>query len=191
MPGRHNVLNALGALACGLDMGAPYEPMRQALGIFSGARRRFQFKGQRAGITVIDDYAHHPTEIAATLAAARTRLPEGGRLVGLFQPHRYSRTQRLAADFGRALQGADIVVVADVYSAGETSIEGVSGQLVFDQVVASGHSQAFYVASLDETPDFLASQLIEGDMLLTLGAGNVYRVGEQLLERLPESPAGV
>lgn len=191
VPGRHNVLNALAALACGLDIGAPYEPMRQALAIFSGARRRFQFKGCRAGITVIDDYAHHPTEIAATLAAARSRLPKGGRLVGLFQPHRYSRTRSLAADFGKALQGADMVIVADVYSAGENLIEGVSGQLVFDQVVASGHAQAFYVASLEETPAFLASHLTGGDMLLTLGAGNVYRVGEQLLERLGDPQVGV
>ena len=181
----------MAALACGLDIGAPYESMRQALAIFSGARRRFQFKGCRAGITVIDDYAHHPTEIAATLAAARSRLPEGGRLVGLFQPHRYSRTRSLAVDFGKALQGADMVIVADVYSAGETLIEGVSGQLVFDQVIASGHAQAFYVASLEETPAFLVSHLPGGDMLLTLGAGNVYRVGEQLLERLAGPPASL
>lgn len=189
VPGRHNVIDALAALACGLDMGVPFEPMRQALSIFTGARRRFQVKGRQAGITVVDDYAHHPTEIAATLAAAQSRLQGSGRIVGLFQPHRYSRTQRLAADFGQALQGADVVIIADVYSAGEQPIDGVSGQLVLDEVLASGHKKAFYISSLDDAPAFLIQHLAEGDMLLTMGAGNVYQVGETLLERL-KTPEG-
>lgn len=186
IPGRHNVLNALGALACGLDIGAPFEPMRRALGFFEGAKRRFQVKGQQAGITIVDDYAHHPTEISATLSAARGQLSAraAGRLVGVFQPHRYSRTMHLAGDFGKALSAMDMVVVTDVYPAGEKPIAGVSGRLVYDQLVAGGHVNAHYIPTLAETRSFLAGHLESGDLFLTIGAGNIYTVGEGLLEDL-------
>ena len=187
IPGRHNVLNALAALACGLDIGAPFEPLRRALGIFEGAKRRFQVKGTQAGVTIVDDYAHHPTEIAATLSAARGRLGgngQAGRLVGVFQPHRYSRTQHLAGDFGKALLATDMVVITDVYSAGERPIDGVSGQLVYDQLIEQGHTNAFYIPTLAETRTFLAQNLVAGDLFLTIGAGNIYTVGEGLLTDL-------
>lgn len=186
IPGRHNVLNALASLAVGLDVGAEFEPMRRALAIFEGAKRRFQIKGIQDGVTVVDDYAHHPTEIAATLAAARGRLSAqtSGRLVGVFQPHRYSRTMHLAGDFGKALLNMDLVVITDVYPAGEKPIAGVSGQLVYDQLVANGHANVHYCPTLADTRRFLAGSLETGDLCLTIGAGNVYKVGEELLEDL-------
>lgn len=186
IPGRHNVLNALAALACGLDIGAPYEPMRRALGFFEGAKRRFQVKGNQGGVTIVDDYAHHPTEITATLAAARSQLTarRAGRLVGVFQPHRYSRTMKLAADFGKALSALDLAVITDVYPAGEKPIAGVSGRLVYEQLIAEGHTNAHYCATLAETRGFLGRELESGDLFLTIGAGNIYTVGEGLLEDL-------
>jgi UDP-N-acetylmuramate--alanine ligase len=197
IPGRHNVLNALAAIATGLDMGVPLEPMARALANFDGAKRRFQVKGEVGGVVIVDDYAHHPTEIAATLAAARGTL--GGtshagqtclRVVTAFQPHRYSRTQALAHDFGAALQGADLLVLTDVYSAGEKPIDGVSGRLVYDAALAQGHRNVHYCATLGELRTFLAGQLLPGDLCLTMGAGNVYRVGEELLGDLtPNSEA--
>jgi UDP-N-acetylmuramate--alanine ligase len=182
IPGRHNILNALGALACALDIGAPLEPLRRALGIFMGAKRRFQVKGIEAGVTVVDDYGHHPTEIAATLAAAReqVRLGGGGRLVGVFQPHRYSRTLHLAKDFGSAL----MAIVTDVYGAGEKPIDGVSGRLVFEALIAQGHANAHYLPTLEGARAFLAERLERGDLFLTIGAGNVWKIGEQVLEDL-------
>jgi len=185
IPGRHNVLNALGALACALDLGAPLEPLRRALGIFMGAKRRFQVKGIEAGVTVVDDYGHHPTEIAATLAAARDQVRVGGgRLVGLFQPHRYSRTLHLAKDFGKALMAADMALVTDVYGAGEPPIAGVSGSLVYEALVAQGHANAHYLPTLEGARAFLAERLERGDLFLTIGAGNVWKVGEWVLEDL-------
>lgn len=184
--GRHNILNALGALACCLDIGAPIEPLTRALASYRGAQRRWQIKGNPAGITIIDDYAHHPTEIRATLAVARGQVDGGfsNRVVSVFQPHRYSRTQALAGQFGPALQGADLLVITDVYSAGEKPIEGVSGLAVWQAAVDSGHRDAHYLPTLDETRAFLSSRLKEGDLFLTLGAGNVWQVGEALLADL-------
>ncbi len=184
--GRHNVLNALGALACCLDIGAPVEPLARALAAYRGAQRRWQIKGRAAGVTVIDDYAHHPTELRATLAVARGQVESGfnSRVVSVFQPHRYSRTQALAGQFGPALQGADLLVVTDVYSAGEKPIDGVSGLAVWQAAVDAGHRDAHYLPTLDETRAFLASRLKQGDLFLTLGAGNVWQVGEALLAEL-------
>ncbi|MEN6626255.1 MAG: UDP-N-acetylmuramate--L-alanine ligase [Candidatus Sumerlaeia bacterium] len=184
--GRHNILNALGALACCLDIGAPLEPLVRALGSYRGAARRWQIKGSPAGVTIIDDYAHHPTEIRATLAVARGQVSSGfnRRVVSVFQPHRYSRTQALAGEFGPALKDTDLLIVTDVYSAGEKPIEGVSGLAVWQAAVDSGHRDAHYLPTLDETRAFLASRLKEGDLFLTLGAGNVWQVGEALLADL-------
>ncbi|MCE5231194.1 UDP-N-acetylmuramate--L-alanine ligase [bacterium] len=184
--GRHNILNALGALACCLDIGAPIDPLVRALASYRGAQRRWQIKGSPCGVTIIDDYAHHPTEIRATLAVARGQVESGfnSRVVSVFQPHRYSRTQALAGEFGPALQGADLLVVTDVYSAGEKPIDGVSGLAVWQSAVDSGHRDAHYLPTLDETRAFLSSRLKEGDLFLTLGAGNVWQVGEALLAEL-------
>ena len=186
VPGVHNVLNALATIACGIDAGVEIESMRRTLAAYGGAKRRFQVKGSCGGITIVDDYAHHPTEIRATLAAARQEVEAGraGRVVGLFQPHRYSRTQALAAEFGAALQGADLVVVTDVYPAGEPPIDGVSGRLVLDAVIGAGHRNAYYCPTLGEARSFFCDHLAEGDLLLTIGAGDVYSVGEQLIDDL-------
>jgi UDP-N-acetylmuramate--alanine ligase len=186
IPGRHNVLNALGALACGLDIGAPEAPMNSALAACEGAKRRYQIKGTAGGVTIVDDYAHHPTEICATLNAACEDVAHGRarRVVALFQPHRYSRTRALAADFGDALLAADLAVVTDVYSAGEPALTGVTGRLIHDALVEAGHHNAFYLETLDAARDFLLTKLQPGDLLLTLGAGNVWQVGEWLLEQI-------
>jgi UDP-N-acetylmuramate--alanine ligase len=189
VPGRHNVLNALAALACGMDLGAPLEPMREALAVFGGARRRFQRKGCVVGVTIVDDYAHHPTEIRATLEAARQEVRAGRvqRIVALFQPHRYSRTLALAEDFGAALQGADVVLVTDVYGAGEPMIEGVSGRLIHDAVVRGGHAEAHYCPTLDDAREEVLRRMRAGDLLLTAGAGNIYTVGERILNETVET----
>ncbi|MBI3735501.1 UDP-N-acetylmuramate--L-alanine ligase, partial [Candidatus Sumerlaeota bacterium] len=137
-------------------------------------------------ITIIDDYAHHPTEIKATLAAARSsvRTAKGRRIVGVFQPHRYSRTANLAHEFGGAFREADMIVVTDVYAAGEDPIEGVSGNNIYAQVVADGHPAVYYIPRTTDVSDFLRSKLSAGDMVFTLGAGDVWRLGESLLEDL-------
>ena len=191
VPGRHNVMNALGALAAGMELGAAMGPMREALGSSVGAGRRFEIKGTAGGVTVVDDYAHHPTEIAATLAAAREQIRGGAyrRMVAVFQPHRYSRTMHLAEDFGRALAGADVVVVTGVYAASEKAIPGVTGRLVFDAVETAvaakgGGAAAHYFEKLDEAREFLRGELNSEDLLLTLGAGNVWQLGEALLGEL-------
>lgn len=186
VPGRHNVLNALAALACGLDIGAEFEPMAEALGSCVGAKRRFQIKGCLDGITVVDDYAHHPTEISATLKAAREQI-DGGchrRVIAIFQPHRYSRTFHLAPDFGLSLQSADIAIVTGIYAASEQPMEGVTGKIVADRVRAGGHPNVHYFEKLDDARDWVRQQLREGDLVMTLGAGNVWRVGEELVSAL-------
>jgi UDP-N-acetylmuramate--alanine ligase len=186
IPGKHNVLNSLGALACGLDIDADREAMCRALTACEGAKRRYQIKGEVGGVTIVDDYAHHPTEIRATLAAACEDVARGRarRVVALFQPHRYSRTRALAGDFGFALLAADLVVVTDVYSAGEPPLTGVTGRLIHDALIKAGHQNAFYLDTLDAARDFLLTKLQPNDLLLTLGAGNVWQVGEWLLEQL-------
>ncbi|OPZ09613.1 MAG: UDP-N-acetylmuramate--L-alanine ligase [candidate division BRC1 bacterium ADurb.BinA292] len=191
VPGRHNVQNALGALACALEIGADYEGLRRGLAEFVGAGRRFQFKGVCGDIAVYDDYAHHPTEIAATLAAARAQIESGraARLVAVFQPHRFTRTQHLADQFGDALDVADVAVVTEVYSAGENPIAGVSGRLIHDRLLALGHRSAQYLPTLDEVRAGLAEIVMPGDLVLTLGAGNIWQVGEGLLAELRERSA--
>ncbi len=189
--GRHNVLNALGALACALDLGAPIEPLAEALAIYQGAQRRWQIKGRSGGVEVVDDYAHHPTELRATLAVAREQVLIGRhrRVVGIFQPHRYSRTRALAVPFGESLRQADLLVVTDVYGAGEKPIDGVSGREVWEAAIAHGHPDAHYLPTLDETRAFLSGRLREGDLCLTMGAGNVWQVGESLLADLESDRA--
>ncbi len=189
IPGRQNVANALAAILTALDVGCPFEAATRALAGYAGAKRRFQVKGTSNGITIIDDYAHHPTEIKATLSAARSALgsKRGRRIVGVFQPHRYSRTASLAPEFGRAFREADLIVVTDVYAAGEDPIEGVNGSSIYNQVVADGHPQVYYVPTTMDVAAFLKPRLASGDMLFTLGAGDVWRLGETILEDLRRS----
>ncbi len=177
IPGRHNALNATAVLLVGQAIGVEREALSRALAEFSGVRRRFEIKGEAHGVLVIDDYAHHPTEIRATLAAARARYP-GRRIWAVFQPHTYSRTEALLADFAAAFEDADRVIVTDIFAARSKEVATVSAS---DIVALSGHAAMRHIASLDQVADFLDGQLAEGDVLLTLGAGDGYLVGERLL----------
>jgi UDP-N-acetylmuramate--alanine ligase len=182
-PGIHNVRNALGALALARHAGATFTDAQTALGMFSGVARRFEELGHARGITVIDDYAHHPTEIAATLAAARG-THEGRRIIAAFQPHLYSRTRDLAGDFGRALAAADVVWVTDVYAAREAPIPGVSGELVASAARAAGASVVAYVSSLEQLRAELLERLRENDVLVAMGAGDIDEMAHSLLASL-------
>jgi UDP-N-acetylmuramate--alanine ligase len=182
IPGRHNVLNATAAVAVGLDLGVEIEVLQTALESFSGPDRRFQVKGKTNGITVIDDYAHHPTEIKAALEAAR-QLGDH-RLVVIFQPHRYSRTQYCFEELARSFYQADVLVIPDIYAAGEDPLEGVDSQRLVEAIKSYGHKNARYVGDFSEIGQTLAPELKPGDVVITMGAGNVWKVGEELLQRL-------
>ncbi len=193
VPGHHNVVNALGALACALAIEVDERPLLEGLQAYEGAGRRFELKGVSNGVTIVDDYAHHPTEISVTLEAARAQVAAGRaqRLVAAFQPHRFTRTQAMAGSFARALRAAELVVVTDVYGAGESPIEGVSGRLVIDELAKLAHDDAHYMPTLDQTRSYLAQRLEPGDLLLTMGAGNIWQVGEALLDGLQVHAADV
>jgi UDP-N-acetylmuramate--L-alanine ligase/UDP-N-acetylenolpyruvoylglucosamine reductase len=182
IPGKHNVLNALGAIALADSLGADFAALARALAVFAGAKRRFETKYLSGRFRIIDDYGHHPTEIEATLATARSLEPE--RLVVLFQPHRYTRTQALADDFGRVLQAADLVFVSDVYPASEPPIEGVNGGTVVDAVRRHGETRAEYLPNLATAHHSVGNQLRPGDLLITLGAGNVHEAGTRIARDL-------
>ncbi|MDA8026543.1 MAG: UDP-N-acetylmuramate--L-alanine ligase [Actinomycetota bacterium] len=173
IPGRHNVMNAAAAIAMAHQIGVPMETSASAISSFLGVARRYQLKGDFNGALVVDDYAHLPSEIDATLEATRSRYP-GRRVVAVFQPHRFSRTQRLASDFAKSLSAADVVVVADVYAAGEVSIPGVSGELI--AVELNGKYpliDVMYHPSRSDLADVVAPLIEEGDVVLTLGAGDI------------------
>jgi UDP-N-acetylmuramate--alanine ligase len=183
LPGRHNVLNATAAAAVGLELDIPFAVVKSALETIDGVQRRMEIKGEAAGVTVVDDYGHHPTEIKTTLEAARGCWPDR-RLVVAFQPHRHTRTRDLWSDFTRAFYQSDILVVLPIYAAGEEPVEGVTAEALFEDIRRFGHKDARYV---DDTPAALAhleETLRPGDVFLTLGAGNVWRMGESLLARL-------
>ncbi|MCP5056537.1 MAG: UDP-N-acetylmuramate--L-alanine ligase [bacterium] len=182
LAGRHNVLNALAAVAVAGEAGVSFQDTSEALARFPGVERRFETKGDAAGIRVIDDYGHHPTEIRATLAAARG--VHSGRLVVVFQPHRYSRTRDLFEDFAAAFHEADVVWVTEIYAAGESKLPGVEGLTLADAVRARGHRDVRFAADLATLPDRLVPELRPGDWVLTLGAGDVTRLGPRLLAAL-------
>jgi UDP-N-acetylmuramate--alanine ligase len=179
VPGAHNVRNALAAIAATREIGVPLAAAVAALAAFRGMARRFEDKGDRAGVRVVDDYAHHPTEIAATLDAAR-RLHPKRRLVVLFQPHLYSRTRDLAADFGRALLAADVALIAPIYPAREAPIPGVSSTLIADAALKAGHRAIGALASDEEVGPALLEALRPGDLLITMGAGDVAKFVDAL-----------
>ena len=182
VPGRHNVLNATAAVAIGVQLGLTPEAIGQGLDSFRGVDRRFQTKGQARGVTVIDDYGHHPTEVRATLQAAREC--GYGRVLVLFQPHRYTRTRDLMDDFATAFGDADAVQVLDIYAASEAPIEGITGESLADRIRGTGGGRVAYAPSIGEAVMRLAGDAREGDMILTLGAGNVSQAGPMLLEAL-------
>jgi UDP-N-acetylmuramate--alanine ligase len=188
VPGLHNIYNSLAAVAVGLELEVPFETIAGALSEFAGVNRRFQFKGEAAGVIVVDDYGHHPTEIRATLVAAKLGS-RGRRMVVLFQPHRYTRTQDLMDEFARSFNNADVLLVTDIYAASEDPIEGVTAESLVGAVRRFGHKDARYVGNLEEATRALLEELRPNDMVITLGAGNVYRVGERLPELLKEREA--
>jgi len=181
VPGLHNVYNALAAVAVGIDLNIEFEKIAEAMADFRGADRRFQIRGEKNGILVVDDYGHHPTEIKATLEAAQT---SGRRVITLFQPHRYSRTRDLMDEFARSFYGADVLLVADIYAASEDPIEGITSQALVEAIERFGHRQVEYVGSVTDGVRRLKEIAQAGDLVLTLGAGNVYQAGDELLKLL-------
>jgi UDP-N-acetylmuramate--alanine ligase len=185
VPGVHNVSNALAAVAVGLDLDLEIDVIREGLEEFAGVDRRFQIKGEARGILVVDDYGHHPAEIHATLNAAKDGF--GRRIVVVFQPHRYTRTKHLLQEFFTAFYQADLLVVTEVYAAGESVIPGVSGKQIADGALGHGHRNVTFIPDTGEVAEFLLPALQAGDMVITLGAGDIWRVGEEVLHRLEES----
>lgn len=188
MPGAHTVLNCLAGIAVGLELKINVEHIREALKGFSGIQRRFEFKGECRDVRFFDDYGHHPVEIRATLGAARDSLASSGadtgRLVVLFQPHRYTRTRDLLDEFGSSFSDADVLLVMDIYAAGERPVEGVSAAEVLRSVRQNGHGDAEYIADRDSLVDALLRKLKPGDLFMTIGAGDVWKVGEEVLRRM-------
>ena len=182
VPGRHNVLNAAAAVAIGVQLGLTPEKIAAGLATFRGVNRRFQVRGAERGVTVIDDYGHHPTEIRATLQAAREC--GYGRVLVLFQPHRYTRTRDLMEDFAGAFGDADAVQVLDIYAASEQPIEGINGEVLAAAIREKNGGRVMYAASMGEAVERLAAEARPGEMILTLGAGSVSQAGPLLLEAL-------
>ena len=180
VPGKHNVSNSLAAIALCLNLGLPLDVIKKGLLQFGGTKRRFEYKGTKNGITIIDDYAHHPTEVAATLTAARN-YPHG-RIICVFQPHTYSRTKAFLSDFARVLSMADIVVLADIYAARENNTIGISSKDLLAELQKNGQ-ESYYFPSFDEIETFLSEKCINNDLLITMGAGDVYLIGEHLLQQ--------
>ena len=178
VPGRHNASNALAAIALAVTMGLDTDAIVKGLDAFGGANRRFQYKGSVDGVTVIDDYAHHPTEIRATLTAAENYPHK--RLVLVFQPHTYSRTKAFLDDFADVLSMADVVVLADIFAAREQNTFGVSSKDILARLKAKG-TESYYFPSFEEIEKFLLKKCMNGDLLITMGAGNVVEIGEAIL----------
>ncbi len=172
MPGKHNVSNALGVIALATELGIPFEKIAKSLGTFRHARRRFEIKYQSERFLLVDDYAHHPTEIRATLATAKSAGRK--RVLTMFQPHRYSRTKALRFEFGGAFDDADHVVITDVYPASEPALPGISGQTIADAISQHGHRAVSYQPRLDRLHGDVGQMLLDGDLVLSLGAGNVH-----------------
>jgi UDP-N-acetylmuramate--alanine ligase len=190
IPGRHNVLNALAAIGVGLDLEIPFVTIQRALAGFAGVQRRFQIRGTAAGVTVVDDYGHHPAEIRATLAAAKAGFDS--RVVTVFQPHRYSRTQHLRQEFLTAFNQTDVLIVMDIYPAGETPIPGVSAADLAEGIRAHGHRDVTFLGSdRARVAEYVCEISRPGDLVVTLGAGDVSQLGPEILRRLEaEAPNG-
>lgn len=187
MPGRHHALNAVAALAVAAELDIPVDTACAALCEFGGIHRRFEICGEPAGIMVVSDYGHHPAEIRATIAAAREGFNR--RIVVLFQPHRYSRTRDLFAEFLEAFDGADEVLLTDIYPAGEDPIDGLSGEVLYGALRRRGHIDVTYVPAWRDLPEVAHSRVRTGDLVLVLGAGSIHDVGETLVRRLSSTEA--
>ena len=182
VPGEHNVLNALASIALGIEMNIPFHDIAAGLESYKGVRRRFDIKGEANGIMVVDDYAHHPTEVRVTLKSAKNGWNR--RIVGVFQPHLYSRTQAFYQEFAIALMETDILVITDVFPARENPIEGINGKMVADFAKSSGHKNVFYIENLDNLEKKLDNLCQPNDMIITIGAGNIWRYAESYMNHL-------
>jgi UDP-N-acetylmuramate--alanine ligase len=182
MPGLHNVYNALATLATAFELDIPFRIVQETLRDFSGIQRRFQIKGEKKGVLVVDDYGHHPVEIMATLKAARTGW--GKRIIAVFQPHRYTRTQALFKDFLTAFYDADVLILTDIYPAGEDRIEGVESKALFEGLREYGHKDVTYLADKKGIVEHLLHIISPGDLVITLGAGDIWQISEELVNRL-------
>jgi UDP-N-acetylmuramate--alanine ligase len=183
MPGLHNVANAIAAVATARELEIPFSVIAEALGAFRGVSRRFEVVGEVNDIILIDDYAHHPTEIRATLATAREAYP-GRRIVAVFQPHLYSRTKQFAGEFAEVLSAADVCVLTKIYPAREAPIEGVTSELIKEEAAARGAAQFTYVGVKANALDELARVAKPGDVIITIGAGSITHIRKEILERL-------
>lgn len=190
VPGKHNVYNALAATAVALELDIPFDKIAEAFTTFKNANRRFQFKGDANGITVVDDYGHHPTEILATLSAAKNS-GGGRRTVVVFQPHRYTRTQELMDEFALAFNNADVVYVLDIYAASEPPIEGITADVLTENIRKYGHKNVTYIGDIDGAAEMVVPNLQEGDLVITLGAGSITRLSDEILEKLKTADSSV
>lgn len=186
VPGMHNVYNSLAAIAIGMELGISLDVIQDVFLEFNGAKRRFQIIASNEAMTVVDDYAHHPTEIMATLSAAR-KVRGQGRIISVFQPHRYTRTRYFYDLYGRSFFNADCVIVTDVYAAGEKPIPKISGELIADTLKKYGHENVMYIPSVQDVPDYVLGMAEKNDFLITLGAGDVWKVAHSLGEQITEA----
>ena len=189
VPGKHNVYNALAATAVALEMDVPFEKISEAFAGFKNANRRFQFKGEAAGVMVVDDYGHHPTEVVATLSAAKNSSG-GKRTVVVFQPHRYSRTKELMNEFGVAFNNADVLYLLDIYAASEQPIEGITAEILAENIKKFGHKNVNYIGGIETATQKVIGSLNPGDLLITLGAGSITGLSDEILVALKEKEAG-
>jgi len=182
VPGMHNVKNSLAAIGVGLELDLRWNDIASALNKFKGVHRRFEIKGTVKGVMVVDDYAHHPTEIEATLKSAKTGWKR--RVIAVFQPHLFSRTRDFYREFGKALILSDVLIVTDVFPAREEPLLGITGELVSESAKMYGHKNAFFVPRIEDVPSFLKDKVRDNDIVITLGAGDVYKIGTNLLKLL-------
>jgi len=190
IPGEHNVLNSLAAVAVAHELDVAWPDVQAGLRDMTGVHRRFQVKGEAAGVTVLDDYGHHPNEIRPVLKTLANCYPDRRRIV-VFQPHRYTRTQALQEQFARCFYESDVLLVTEIYAASEKPIEGISGERLVQSIAAHGHHQLIYCPTLEDTLKRLEEMVKPGDVVITLGAGNIWQVGEMLLARLGPGAPGV
>jgi UDP-N-acetylmuramate--alanine ligase len=186
VPGKHNIYNALAATAVALELEVPFEKISEAFSSFRNANRRFQFKGEVNGIAVVDDYGHHPTEILATLSAAKNGSG-GRRTVVVFQPHRFTRTQELFDEFALAFNNADVLFVTDIYAASEQPIEGITAEILTENIKKYGHKNANYIGDVETAAEKVLPYLHEGDLVITLGAGTITRLSDEIVRQLSDN----
>lgn len=182
-PGEHNIRNALAAVGIGLELGIPFDKIKKGLRKYSGVFRRFQIKYDQNDIMVVDDYAHHPTEVKATLGAAREGWPDR-RIIAAFQPHLYTRTQQQYKEFGSSFFDAEKLILTDIYPSREAPIEGVTGKLIADTARAFGHRDVQYLANKEDLPRELGEVVRPGDMIITMGAGDIYKYGDEFVKAM-------